>query len=184
MKGNLPSSVWGILVAMLLPLAASATPPCSPSYETLCRETGGVWTKFPPGKCPDAGSCSIKIPLIDIQCQEDADCQPCGSGQCKPRLSQWPAQILDAVKREPSIGWDYYSTCEPPANQSCACRNGFCSVSAPAVDCRTDSDCFYCCGSCQPTSLKSAVECEEYCILDKSKAFDCQCQSNHCRRRQ
>ena len=174
-------SVFIFCLLFLSPGIVIATPPCPPDYSKLCLELGGKWKKLG-GKCDSFGSCSIPIPIVELECQTDSDCKPCGENSCKPDLGQFSSATLEALKRERSLGFeDYYASCLPHFNQTCACVNGRCILKERSVECRKDSDCFYCCGSCKATYWKQVADCESSCILDKSAEFNCGCLKNKCR---
>ena len=171
------------IVIVSISNSSLATPPCAPDYSTLCRAIGGVWTSAA-DKCETGGSCSKLLPLVQVECRVDSDCVACGSSECKPNIQQFSNSDLEALRREPSIGWEYYSSCSPPLNQLCGCKNQRCVVTSPSVDCRSDADCYYCCGICQSTLLKTVMDCKTMCILDSTKEFGCRCDGNSCKRAQ
>ena len=170
-------------VALLLlgSAAALATPPCPPDISNLCQAIGGTWTPTET-RCPGSGKCSKEVPLMDYRCKKDSDCMACGLNQCKPDISRFTEQEREALRHEPTIDMEYYENCEKPFNQVCGCRYGSCYLKEEAVDCRTDADCYYCCGSCQPMAWREVADCTSHCILSPGKQFDCSCLNNKCRR--
>ena len=175
-------SVCFIALLVLRSSPVLATPPCPPDYSSLCKKIGGTWTPSS-GECAElgAGTCSKPMPLVDFQCKKDSDCRPCGIDRCLPRPESFSPTEFEALGREESIGTEYYFSCSPAANQTCGCRNGRCEIIEPAVDCRSASDCFYCCGSCQPVAAKGVFDCDSMCILKDKTARGCSCVDNHCR---
>lgn len=165
------------VVVWVTPL--SATPPCGPDYSGLCRTLGGTWRNTG-GKCPTSGSCSVQIPLVDYNCRNDSDCRPCGGEECKPTLKRFSPKAIAILKREPSLDVDGVLRCVHPSNQSCGCVNGRCAVVNGSVECRSDSDCFYCCGSCKPTGWGDVSDCESMCLLNPADSFNCRCHQSRC----
>lgn len=173
--------VCAVLLSSVFPAPfALATPPCPPDYSDICEAIGGTW-KEQQSKCPGSGVCSRKIPLYDYDCNQDSDCMPCGLKSCKPDISKFTEAERAALKQEPTIDYEYYEECEKPFNQICGCKNNRCYLKEKAVDCRTDAECYYCCGSCQPLAWREVADCTTHCILSPGKQFDCACRNNKCR---
>lgn len=175
------SFIFVVLIGLCWPGSAGATPPCPPDFSALCRAAGGSWTPTD-SECKTEGRCSVPIPLVQYDCREDSDCRPCGLDQCKVNVERLDSQFQAALQHAAGVDWEQLSSCEQPFNQVCGCQSQRCVLISKAVDCRTDEDCFYCCGSCQPAAWRQVADCESSCILDPGARFDCSCIDNKCRR--
>lgn len=154
-----------------------ASEPCPPGNKAACESLGGEWIER---NWPECSSCSELLPLVFYDCKSNADCKPCGKTACYTDVRSFNKQELRAIQQLPGISLPDYSTCGEAGNQTCGCIEGHCKVVIADVECKQDTDCQECCGSCMPTRTTKVIDCKTHCLKKERSQRPCKCNKNRC----